>query len=99
MRSSSVFAVRLRRLEGMKSCRFTNLSERGWQTVGFHRDPSLLVIELGFNVVRDPMHVHDLNASILHLLGFDHTRLTYRFQGQDSRLADVHGEAVRGILA
>jgi hypothetical protein len=55
--------------------------------------------ELGFNVVRDPVPVHDLNATLLHLLGFDHTRLTYRFQGRDYRLTDVHGEVVRGILA
>lgn len=55
--------------------------------------------ELGFNVARDPVHVHDLNATILHLLGFDHTRLTYRFQGRDFRLTDVHGEVVKGILA
>jgi hypothetical protein len=43
--------------------------------------------------------VHDLNATILHLLGVDHTRLTYRFQGRDFRLTDIHGEVVRGILA
>lgn len=55
--------------------------------------------ELGFNVARDPVHVHDLNATILHLLGFDHTRLTYRFQGRDFRLTDVHGQVVNGILA
>lgn len=55
--------------------------------------------ELGFNVVRDPVHVHDLNATLLHLLGFDHTRLTYRFQGRDFRLTDVHGDVVREILA
>lgn len=55
--------------------------------------------ELGFNVVRDPVHVHDLNATLLHLLGFDHERLTYRFQGRDYRLTDVHGTLVKGILA
>jgi uncharacterized protein (DUF1501 family) len=55
--------------------------------------------ELGFHVVRDKVHVHDLHATILHLLGFDHTRLTYRFQGRDFRLTDVHGEVVKGILA
>jgi hypothetical protein len=55
--------------------------------------------ELGFNVSRDPVHVHDLNATILHLLGFDHTRLTYRFQGRDFRVTDVHGRVVDGILA
>jgi uncharacterized protein (DUF1501 family) len=55
--------------------------------------------ELGFNVSRDGVHVHDLNATILHLLGFDHTKLTHRFQGRDFRLTDVHGEVVKGILA
>jgi hypothetical protein len=52
-----------------------------------------------YNVVRDPVHVHDLNATVLHLLGIDHQRLTYRFQGRDYRLTDVEGEVVRGILA
>jgi hypothetical protein len=55
--------------------------------------------ELGFNVARDPVHVHDLNATILYLLGFDHTKLTYRYQGRDFRLTDVHGEVVRAVLA
>nr|WP_265595818.1 DUF1501 domain-containing protein [Verrucomicrobium sp. BvORR106] len=54
--------------------------------------------ELGFGVTQDRVHVHDLNATILHLLGFDHERLTYRFQGRDFRLTDVHGEVVKGIL-
>jgi hypothetical protein len=55
--------------------------------------------DFSFNVVRDPIHVHDLNATLLHLLGIDHRRLTYRFQGRDFRLTDVEGELVRGILA
>lgn len=55
--------------------------------------------ELGFNVVQDPVHVHDLHATLLHLLGFDHTRLTYRFQGRDFRLTDVHGKLVGQLLA
>jgi len=55
--------------------------------------------ELGFNVARDPVHVHDLNATLLHLLGIDHERLTYRFQGRDYRLTDVHGTIVKDILA
>ncbi|HYE33737.1 MAG TPA: DUF1501 domain-containing protein [Methylomirabilota bacterium] len=54
--------------------------------------------ELGFNAVRDVVHVHDLNATILHLLGFDHTKLTFRSQGRDFRLTDVHGHVVKGIL-
>ena len=55
--------------------------------------------ELGFNVVEDKVHVHDLHATILHLLGFDHTRLTYRFQGRDFRLTDVAGEVAQKLLA
>lgn len=55
--------------------------------------------EFGFHVVKDKVHVHDLHATILHLLGFDHTRLTYRFQGRDFRLTDVHGEIVKQVLA
>ncbi len=52
-----------------------------------------------YSVVKDPVHVHDLNATILHCLGIDHTRLTYRFQGRYYRLTDVHGEVVKPILA
>jgi uncharacterized protein (DUF1501 family) len=52
-----------------------------------------------YSVVRDPVHVHDLNATILHCLGIDHTRLTYKFQGRYYRLTDVHGEVIRPILA
>jgi len=55
--------------------------------------------ELGFHVVKDKVGVHDLHATILHLLGFDHTKLTYRFQGRDFRLTDVEGEVVDKILA
>lgn len=55
--------------------------------------------DLGFNVVKDKVHVHDLNGTILHLLGFDHTKLTYRFQGRDFRLTDVHGSVVKELLA
>jgi hypothetical protein len=55
--------------------------------------------DLGFNATEDKVHVHDLHATILHLLGFDHTRLTYRFQGRDFRLTDVHGELVEKLLA
>lgn len=55
--------------------------------------------ELGFNVVEDRVHVHDLHATILHLLGFDHTRLTYRFQGRDFRLTDVAGDVAKKLLA
>jgi hypothetical protein len=55
--------------------------------------------DLGFRVAEGGVHVHDLQATILHLLGFDHTKLTHRFQGRDFRLTDVHGEVVREVLA
>ena len=55
--------------------------------------------EFGFNATRDRVHVHDLHATLLRLLGFDHTKLTYRFQGRDFRLTDVFGEVVDKLLA
>src|SRR5258708_7022733 len=55
--------------------------------------------EFGFNATRDRVHVHDLHATLLHLLGFDHTKLTYRFQGRDFRLTDVAGELVEKLVA
>ena len=55
--------------------------------------------EIGFNVARDPVHVHDLHATLLHLLGFNHEKLTYRFQGRDFRLTDVHGVVQEALLA
>ncbi len=58
-----------------------------------------LTDELGYGIVEDGVHVHDLNATILHLLGIDHERLTFRYQGRQFRLTDIHGELVEGILA
>ena len=55
--------------------------------------------DFGFKAVEKPVHVHDLHATMLHLLGIDHTKLTYRYSGRDFRLTDVHGEVVKGILA
>jgi hypothetical protein len=55
--------------------------------------------ELGFSIAEGKVHIHDLQATILHLLGFDHTRLSFRFQGRDYRLTDVHGQVVKEILA
>ena len=55
--------------------------------------------ELGFNVTEKPVHVHDLNATVLHLLGIQHERLTFRYQGRDYRLTDVHGEVAKDLLA
>ena len=52
-----------------------------------------------YNIVENPVHIHDLNATLLHCLGLDHQRLTYRFQGRDFRLTDLHGTVVKGILA
>ena len=55
--------------------------------------------ELGFSVSENPVHIHDLQATIMHLLGMDHEKLTYRFQGRDYRLTDVHGHVVKDLLA
>jgi hypothetical protein len=55
--------------------------------------------EFGYNVTENPVHVHDLNATILHQLGLDHEKLTYKFQGRDFRLTDVHGSVVKGLLS
>ncbi len=55
--------------------------------------------DYGYYAVENKVHIHDLHATILHLLGLDHTRLTYRYAGRDFRLTDVHGEVVRDILA
>jgi arylsulfatase A-like enzyme len=55
--------------------------------------------DFGFYAVENKVHVHDLHATLLHLFGMDHHKLTYRFQGRDFRLTDVHGEVIPGILA
>jgi hypothetical protein len=55
--------------------------------------------EFGFAAVERRVHVHDLHATMLHLLGLDHTRLTYRYAGRDFRLTDVHGEVVTELIA
>jgi hypothetical protein len=55
--------------------------------------------DFGFKAVENPVHYHDLHATILHLLGLDHTRLTYRYSGRDFRLTDVSGRVIEGILA
>lgn len=55
--------------------------------------------DYGYNIVRDPVHIHDMNATLLHCLGFDHKRLTFRFQGRDYRITDLHGDVVSSLLA
>ena len=65
---------------------------KGGQVVGKTDD-------LGFHITEDPVHVHDLQATILHRLGIDHTRLTYRYMGRDFRLTDVAGNVVKKLLA
>jgi hypothetical protein len=54
--------------------------------------------DFSYNIVENPVHIHDFQATLLHCLGIDHTQLTYRFQGRDFRLTDVHGSVVREIL-
>ena len=53
----------------------------------------------GFKAVEDPVHVHDLHATVLHLLGIDHRRLTFRLRGRNFRLTDVHGNVIHPVLA
>ena len=65
---------------------------QGGQTIGKTDD-------LGYTVVEDPVHLHDVHATVLHLMGIDHERLTFRFQGREYRLTDVHGKVVRKLLA
>ncbi|NDD63750.1 MAG: DUF1501 domain-containing protein, partial [Acidobacteria bacterium] len=55
--------------------------------------------DFSYNIVSDPVHIYDLQATMLHLLGIDHKRLTYKFQGRHFRLTDVHGEVVQKILS
>jgi hypothetical protein len=54
--------------------------------------------DFAWNITKDPVHVHDMQATILHLCGIDHTRLTFRYQGRQYRLTDIHGEVVHGLL-
>ena len=54
--------------------------------------------EIGWNITKDPVHIHDLHATMLRLFGFDHERLTYRFQGRDFRLTDVSGRVVPQLM-
>ena len=55
--------------------------------------------DFGYNIVADPVHAHDFQATALHCLGIDHEKLTYRFQGRDFRLTEIHGQVVKQILA
>ena len=55
--------------------------------------------DYGYNILQNPMHIHDLNATILHCMGMDHERLTFRYQGRDYRLTDIHGNVVQDLLA
>ena len=55
--------------------------------------------DFAWNVVANPVHVHDMQATMLHLCGVDHTKLTFRYQGRQYRLTDVHGEVVEGLLS
>jgi arylsulfatase A-like enzyme len=54
--------------------------------------------ELGYNIVNNPVHVHDFQATVLHLMGLDHERLTYKFQGRRYRLTDLYGNVVKDII-
>ena len=77
---------------GASPCWLAGGGVKGGQAVG-------ATDEFGFKAVENPVHVHDLHATILHLLGFDHEKLTYRYAGRDFRLTDVHGQVVKEVLA
>ena len=83
-----------RRRKASKLQRLISGLMRGTGTVALQR-PDVL----GFNVAENPVPVHDLQATILHLLGLDHTRLTYCYAGRDFRLTDVYGNVIKDILA
>ena len=70
---------------------FSGGGVRGGQTIG-------KTDELGFSAIEDPVHTHDIHATILHLLGLDHTRLTFRFQGREFRLTDIAGKVISKLL-
>jgi len=55
--------------------------------------------DFGYNIIKDPVHVHDLQATMLHLMGIDHEQLVYKFQGRRFRLTDVHGNVIKSILS
>ena len=75
-------------------------SRSGWRVGGVKPGISYgETDEFSYNIVKDPVHVHDLHATMLHLLGIDHTKLTFPFQGRNFRLTDVSGRVVQGILA
>ena len=79
-------------------------SQLGFQLVAGRRRRKAGIVhgatdEYGVRVAQDPVHVHDFHATILHLMGLDHERLTYRHSGRDYRLTDVHGRVVQELLA
>ena len=78
---------------------FSDVQLRGPYARWDHRHSFAVAPDGAGTVVRDEVPVHDLHATMLHLLGFDHERLTVRFQGRDHRLTDVHGHVVKDILA
>ena len=55
--------------------------------------------DFSYNIVKDPVHVHDFQATLLHCMGIDHTRLTFKFQGRHFRLTDIHGKVIEALLA
>ena len=55
--------------------------------------------DFGYNIIKDPVHVHDMHATMLHLMGVDHERMTFKFQGRYYRLTDVAGQVVKGVVA
>jgi hypothetical protein len=76
----------------------TAAAESGGVLTALHHAPKAKRV-IFLNIAESPVHIHDFQATLLHLLGIDHERLTYKYQGRRFRLTDVHGEVVEGILA
>ena len=78
----------------------TGVSLTGWPVAVSKKEPSTVPpMSLVFRAEQNPVHIHDFHATVLHLLGFDHTKLTYRFAGRDFRLTDVHGTIIKEMIA
>ncbi|MDU0355121.1 DUF1501 domain-containing protein [Paraglaciecola aquimarina] len=67
----------------------------GWRQTSVYGETD----EFGYNIIKDPVHVHDFQATLLHLMGINHEQLTYKYQGRRFRLTDVHGHVVKDILS
>jgi hypothetical protein len=83
-------------MQPISKCSRSGIRFREYNRLSF---PQGQAVPPGYNIVKDPVHVHDFQATLLHLLGIDHEKLTYRYQGRNFRLTDVHGHIISPLLA